>query len=80
QLWQWVTKGAVLDDGRTVDAALYRALRDEEVSALRDAPGGAGFLDEAVALMDDLVLADEFILFLTLPGYDRLIRLERGGK
>jgi len=78
QLWQWVAKGAVLDDGRTFDAALYRTIRDEEVAALRDAPGGAGFLDPAVALMDELVLAEELILFLTLPGYDRLIRLEGG--
>jgi len=80
QLWQWVAKGAVLDDGRRMDAELYRAFRDEELSALREAPGGAGFLDEAAALMDELVLAREFVLFLTLPGYDRLIRLKDGGK
>lgn len=80
QLWQWVKQGAVLEDGRRLDAELYRTLRDEELAALRGAPGGAGFLDEAVALMDELVLASELVLFLTLPGYDRLIRLEDGGK
>ena len=80
QLWQWVAKGATLDDGRTVDRDLYRAIRDEEVASLRGAPGGAGFLDQAAALMDDLVLAEDFILFLTLPAYDRLIRLEGGAQ
>jgi len=78
QLWQWVAKGATLDDGRTVDRTLYRAIRDDEVASLRGAPGGAGFLDQAAALMDDLVLAEDFYLFLTLPAYDRLIRLEGG--
>ncbi len=80
QLWQWVARGSELDDGRRVDEALYRAIRDEELAALR---GGttAGFLDEATALLDELVLGEEFVLFLTLPGYDRLIRLEdRGGE
>ncbi len=80
QLWQWVAKGAALDDGRTVDAGVYGAIRDEEVAALRRAGSGAGFLDQAVALMDDLVLSEEFQLFLTLPGYDRLAHLEGGDR
>ncbi len=80
QLWQWVTRGSTLDDGRRVDGELYRRIRDEELAALRGGPT-AGFLDQATSLLDDLVLAEEFVLFLTLPGYDRLIRLEgRGGE
>jgi malate synthase len=80
QLWQWVARGTTLDDGRHMDAGLYRRIRDEELAALRDQPT-AGFLDEAASLLDELVLAEELVLFLTLPGYDRLIRLEgRGGE
>ncbi len=80
QLWQWVARGSKLDDGRPVDAGLYRKIRDEELAELR-AGSTTGFLDEATALLDELVLGEEFVLFLTLPGYDRLIRLEgRGGE
>jgi malate synthase len=75
QLWQWVAKGAHLDDGRTVDRDLYRQIRDEELAALRSQPS-PGYLGEAAKLMDDLVLTDDFVLFLTLPAYDRLLTLE----
>jgi malate synthase len=70
QLWQWRTTGAPLDDGRPLTADRYRAMRKEEVGAL-DASGDSR-LDEAAAILDDLVLADDFVEFLTLPAYDRL--------
>jgi len=70
QLWQWRVQSAKLDDGRTFDAALYRAIRDEELARL----GGAGTrqLATAAELMDHLVLTDEFVEFLTLEAYERL--------
>ena len=70
QLWQWRTSGTPLDDGRPLDADRYRRLRSEEVAAL----GGAstGRIGEATELLDGLVLADDFVEFLTLPAYDRL--------
>ncbi len=70
QLWQWIHHEAALDDGRPVTAALYRSLRDEELARL----GGSGVENyaTAVALMDELVLAPEFIEFLTLIAYDKL--------
>ncbi len=70
QLWQWIHHGAMLDDGRPVSAALYRALRDEELAKL-----GGPSVDNyatAVEIMDTLVLAEEFIEFLTLIAYDKL--------
>jgi malate synthase len=69
QLWQWRTVGIRLDDGRVVDEALYRAVRDEEVARLGR---GAGHLAEAAQLLDDLVLATDFPEFLTLDAYRRL--------
>jgi malate synthase len=71
QLWQWVRYGAKLDDGRTVDADLYRALRDEELAALVAGRERHRF-GEAAALLDELVLGQEFVEFLTVPGYERL--------
>ncbi len=70
QLWQWRVTGAALDDGSTFSADRYRALRDEVVAGLSRDP--ADRVDEAVALHDDLVLADEFAEFLTLDAYRRL--------
>ncbi|MEN9938679.1 MAG: hypothetical protein RLZZ387_5258 [Chloroflexota bacterium] len=71
QLWQWVRYGAKLDDGRTVDAAMYRALRDEELHALVSGREQHRFA-QAAELLDELVLSEEFIEFLTVPGYHRL--------
>ena len=70
QLWQWRTTGTVLDDGRAVDESLYRQVRDAELEAL----GGraTGRLADAAALLDELVLADEFPEFLTLRAYPLL--------
>ena len=71
QLWQWLHHGASLDDGRPVTAALYRQVRAQEAAALVAQRGqdNAGALDKAVALLDEIVLADDFVEFLTLPGY-----------
>jgi malate synthase len=70
QLWQWRVSGAVLDDGAPLTAERYRAIRSEELAALGGA--SAGRLGDAAALLDGLVLDDEFVEFLTLPAYDRL--------
>jgi malate synthase len=71
QIWQWLHHGATLNDGRSVDAALYRQIRDEEVAALQSRLAGPR-LDQAVALLDQLVLTPEFVEFLTVPGYQQM--------
>jgi malate synthase len=70
QLWEWIWHGATLPDGRKIDAALYRELRDEELARL----GGLhhGRLAEASTVLDELVLAEGFADFLTIPAYDLL--------
>jgi malate synthase len=67
QLWFWRARNVALDDGRIVDAALYRHVRDAELARL----GGAseGRLGEAADLLDRLVLDDDFAEFLTLRAY-----------
>jgi malate synthase len=70
QLWEWIWHGATLPDGRKIDAALYRELRDDELARL----GGLhqGRLAEASTVLDELVLAEGFADFLTIPAYDLL--------
>jgi malate synthase len=70
QLWQWRTSATLLDDGRPLTADRYRTIRDDELAALGGA--GEGRLGEAAELLDQLVLADALMEFLTLPAYARL--------
>jgi malate synthase len=71
QLWQWLHHGSSLDDGRPITAELYRQVRAQEAAALVEQRGqdNPGALDKAVELLDEIVLSDEFVEFLTLPGY-----------
>ena len=71
QLWFWVHHGGTLDDGRRVDTALYRALRDDEVGKLAGLPAEAQ-LPTAQALLDRLVESSDFLDFLTNPAYEQL--------
>jgi malate synthase len=68
QLWQWRVHGVTLDDGRPITAELYATIRDAELTTLRASAPDARWSD-AAALLDDLVLADEFAEFLTLGAY-----------
>jgi malate synthase len=70
QLWEWIWHGATLPDGRKVDHGLYRELRDQELAKL----GGIhqGRLADASTILDELVLSEDFVEFLTLPAYDLL--------
>lgn len=75
QLWQWIRNRAQTDEGQTVTRELYEALRDSEVDKL----GGLaeGRRQEACELLDRLVLAEEFVEFLTLPAYALLAKTEQ---
>ena len=65
QLWQWRVHGIPLDDGQPLTADRYAAIRDEELAKLRSAFPDSPWTD-AAALLDDLVLSDDFAEFLTL--------------
>ncbi|WP_066071413.1 malate synthase A [Neobacillus soli] len=77
QLWQWIRhpKG-VLKDGRKVTVEMYEQLKVEELERIKQEIGPDAFeggrFDEAVVLFDGLILNDEFVDFLTLPGYEQL--------
>ncbi|HTI30368.1 MAG TPA: malate synthase A [Methylomirabilota bacterium] len=71
QLWQWRVHGVVLDDGRPMTAELYADVRDAELTTLRASAPNARWTD-AAALLDELVLADDFAEFLTVAAYPLL--------
>ncbi len=79
QIWQWIRslKG-VLDDGRKVTKDLFRKLLPEELAKVKTLLGDeawkAGRYDEAAKLFDQITTSDDYVEFLTLPGYDWLTR------
>jgi malate synthase len=73
QVWQWMRHGATLDDGRTVDVALCRKLIDEELAKLKEGAAPGTKWDDAAELFRDIAQAPEFVEFLTLPAYERVV-------
>lgn len=76
QLWQWVRHDAgKLDDGRNIDLPLFRKALKEELEQVRHEVGASfnAAYDEAATMLADLVENEEFVEFLTLPAYKRLI-------
>jgi malate synthase len=71
QLWQWRVHRAALNDGTPMSADLYTTIRDDELGRLLASAPDYRWTD-AAALLDDLVLSDEFTDFLTLPAYPLL--------
>lgn len=81
QLWQWARTGAQTDSGTTLDLPLLEQWLNEEKAILMRTDSALGMnstdLDEAAELLWEMISADEFPTFLTLPAYDRLIARER---
>jgi malate synthase len=77
QIWQWIRspKGK-LDDGRKVTLELFNKLLPEELANVRRILGEeawkAGRYEEAAKLFGELIVSDDYVEFLTLPGYDQL--------
>jgi len=74
QVWQWIRHGAKLADGRRVTRELCHETLEEELRRLKQgAPAGNRF-DDAAALFRDLIDAERFVEFLTLPAYEQILR------
>jgi malate synthase len=77
QVWQWIrNQKGVLSDGRKVTRELFHEIMKSELSKIRTAIGDKRFdggrYKDAAQLFDSLTTNDEFIEFLTLPGYEAL--------
>jgi malate synthase len=78
QVWQWMRspKGK-LDDGRKVTRELFHELLVDE---LKKTPGivgpeayAAGKYEEGAKLFEEISVSDDYVEFLTLPAYERLV-------
>lgn len=77
QVWQWIRhREGKLEDGRKITAELVDQVIEEELQKLQQQFGkdvyDTGRFEEAAGLFRRLVLNDDFIEFLTVPGYDQL--------
>ncbi len=79
QIWQWMrSPKGVLDDGRKVTRDMFRKMLPEELARVRRELGEeawiAGRYEEAAKLFDEITSSDNYVEFLTLPGYAQLTR------
>ena len=76
QVWQWVTHGAKLADGRRITADLVRRTMAHELGAMREQLGptryDSGKFDLASKLFDQMMTGTDFPEFLTTVAYDYL--------
>jgi malate synthase len=77
QVWQWIRHPrGKLSDGRKVTKELFRTVLDEELNKIGNEIGrdrfSKGKYDVARELFDQITTDDNFVEFLTLPGYEKL--------
>src|ERR1051325_9928787 len=77
QVWQWIRHPrGMLSDGRKVTKELFRSVLDDELGKIRNdgTPGQLATNKYEIAreLFDTITTDDNFVEFLTLPGYDKL--------
>jgi malate synthase len=71
QLWQWIRHGTTTDSGVVVTRDLVAGVLDEESARIADGLDDAGRtrLGQARDLFARVVLAEEYLDFLTVPAY-----------
>jgi malate synthase len=81
QLWQWIHQNAKLSDGRIVDLPLVESLIVAELEKQKSAVDGTRFAayQKAADLMRNLVATPQFVEFLTVPAYERVLKEENLG-
>ena len=82
QLWQWRRHRTPIDGGGPLTRDGFARVRNEALATLREGTETAqsARLSEAAALLDDLVLSDTFVDFLTIPGMPMLNALNDGAR
>ncbi len=74
QLWQWVQRKAQLTDGRVITPELFRQMLGEELAKIEEEIGSEAYHNsryaDAAAILERVVLAPQFIDFVTLVAYD----------
>ena len=75
QLWQWIHQGAHVKDGRKIDVPLCEHVINEELAKAKQTGDDARYAayEKSAQLMRDLIRSPQFVEFLTVPAYQRLL-------
>jgi len=75
QLWQWVHQNKQFKDGRKIDVALCDSLINEELRKVKQSSDVArtAAYERSAQLMRELIRAPQFVEFLTVPAYLRIL-------
>jgi malate synthase len=78
QLWQWVHHHAKLEDGRAVTAELVETMIRDELARVKATVDMARYryYERAADLMRELIQAEKFMDFLTVPAYAQVLAAE----
>jgi len=76
QLWQWIHQNKQLKDGRRIDVPLCDGIIDDELRKAKQSGDTVRFaaFEKSAELMRDLIRAPQFVEFLTVPAYGRILR------
>ena len=76
QVWQWLKNKVLLEDGRRFKLDLFEEIFEDEVTKIIHQVGELNLhhtkFNKAIELFKNLVLAEEFEEFLTLPAYKHI--------
>ncbi len=70
QLWQWQTNKITTKEGHTISEQFYKETRDQQLAKLTAST--VGRYKDAAEILDQLVLSDKFLDFLTIAAYSYL--------
>jgi malate synthase len=77
QIWQWLHHKAKTASGERVTVAWVEALIEDEMDKLRRVLGAAAFesghFADAIEIFEQVALGPDFIDFLTLPAYRKIV-------
>jgi malate synthase len=74
QVWQWIRHRASLADGRKVTRELCHRTLAEELARLKEGAPATNRYDDAAKLFREMIDAERFVEFLTLPAYAQILR------
>jgi malate synthase len=72
QVWQWVHAGTTTIEGNPITDGFVRSIISSVMEHMVRFPGDR--FDDAVDLFEQVALGEEFVAFLTVPGYQRYLQ------
>ena len=73
QVWQWLHNGVVLHDGTKVDVDYVETLIAAELAMIKSDTAAAlacSYYDQATRLFREVCLKEQYLEYLTIPGYE----------